>query len=149
MHHQDRDRDLLQVTYVRRSYGCAVRLHDIGLKRVTSVDRPARELSGGERQSLAVMRAVYFGTSVLLLDEPTVSLSARETSNVLAAVVESRNRGLGILYIDHNVSHVLRIADRIVVLEHGRLTSTPGSDREEHADVCLRRTPAVPPVQLD
>jgi len=68
------------------------------------------------------MRAVYFGTSVLLLDEPTVSLSARETSNVLAAVVESRNRGLGILYIDHNVSHVLRIADRIIVLEHARLT---------------------------
>ncbi len=100
---------------------CAVRLHEVGLTRVTSVDRPARELSGGERQSLAVMRAVYFGISMLLLDEPTASRSTRETSHVLAAIVESRNRGLGILYIDHNVSHVLRIADRIVVLEHGRL----------------------------
>jgi simple sugar transport system ATP-binding protein len=100
---------------------CALHLHEIGLTRVTSVDRPARELSGGERQSLAVMRAVHFGTSMLLLDEPTASLSTRETSHVLAAIVQSRNRGLGILYIDHNVSHVLRIADRIVVLEHGRL----------------------------
>lgn len=100
---------------------CALRLREIGLTRIKSVDRPARELSGGERQALAVVRAVYFGASLLLLDEPTVSLSSRETSNVLAAIVEARNRGLGVLYIDHNMSHVLEIADRVVVLEHGRV----------------------------
>jgi len=71
---------------------CAVRLHDIGLKRVTSVDRPARELSRSERQSLAVMRAVYFGTSVLLLDEPTVSLSAARPAMFWRP---SLNRGIG------------------------------------------------------
>jgi simple sugar transport system ATP-binding protein len=100
---------------------CAARMREIGLTRITSVDRPAGELSGGERQSLAIMRAVYFGASLLLLDEPTASLSSRETSSVLGAIGEARNRGLGVLYIDHNLSHVVPIADRAVVLEHGRV----------------------------
>jgi simple sugar transport system ATP-binding protein len=100
---------------------CEARLHELGLSRIKNGDVPARILSGGERQALAVSRAVYVAAKVLLLDEPTASLSTRETSNVLQAIAGARERGLGALYIDHNLRHVLPVADRIVVLEHGRV----------------------------
>jgi simple sugar transport system ATP-binding protein len=110
---------VLDARWMRKE--CEARLRELGLGRIASGDVPARVLSGGERQALAVTRAVYFGAKVLLLDEPTASLSTRETSNVLQAIVAARQRGLGVLYIDHNLRHVLPVADRIIVLEHGRV----------------------------
>jgi simple sugar transport system ATP-binding protein len=93
----------------------------LGLTRVRSAEQPVWTLSGGERQSVAITRAIYFGAKLLLLDEPTASLSVRETRNVLASIGRARDHGLGVLYIDHNMSHVLPIADRIVLLELGRV----------------------------
>ncbi|MBV9170318.1 MAG: sugar ABC transporter ATP-binding protein [Chloroflexi bacterium] len=110
---------LLDTHWMRTT--CEAQLREVGLTRIESADMPARLLSGGERQALAVTRAVYFGARVLLLDEPTASLSARETANVLRAITGARQRGLGVLYIDHNLRHVLPVADRIIVLEHGRI----------------------------
>jgi simple sugar transport system ATP-binding protein len=112
---------VLDAGWMRRE--CEARLRELGLGRIASPDLPARLLSGGERQALAVTRAVYFGARVLLLDEPTASLSVRETANVLQAIADARQRGLGVLYVDHNLRHVLPVADRIIVLEHGRVVS--------------------------
>ncbi len=96
----------------------------LGLTRIRSVEQPVLALSGGERQSVAITRAIYFGAKLLLLDEPTASLSVRETRNVLASIERARDHDLGVLYIDHNMSHVLPVADRVVLLEHGRIVRT-------------------------
>ena len=94
---------------------------ELGLTRVRSADQPVWTLSGGERQSVAITRAMHFGARLLLLDEPTAALSVRETRNVLRSIDRARAQGLGVLYIDHNMGHVLPVADRIVLLEHGRV----------------------------
>ncbi len=94
---------------------------ELGLTRIRSADEPVSALSGGERQSVAITRAMHFGAKLLLLDEPTAALSVRETRNVLESIGRARDHGLGVLYIDHNMSHVLPVADRIVLLELGRV----------------------------
>jgi simple sugar transport system ATP-binding protein len=96
-------------------------LTELGLTRIRSADEPVWTLSGGERQSVAITRANHFGAKLLLLDEPTAALSIRETRNVLQSIRRARNQGLGVMYIDHNMSHVIPVADRIVLLEHGRI----------------------------
>ena len=70
---------------------------------------------------MAITRAMHFGARLLLLDEPTAALSVRETRNVLQSIGRARDQGLGVLYIDHNMSHVLPVADQIVLLELGRV----------------------------
>ena len=95
---------------------------ELGLTRIRSADQPVSTLSGGERQSIAITRAMHFGAKLLLLDEPTAALSVRETRNVLQSIGRARAHGLGVLYVDHNMSHVLPVADRIVLLELGRVT---------------------------
>ena len=94
---------------------------ELGLTRIRSAEEPVWTLSGGERQSVAITRAMHFGAKLLLLDEPTAALSVRETRNVLQSIGHAREQGLGVLYIDHNMSHVLPVADRIVLLELGRV----------------------------
>jgi simple sugar transport system ATP-binding protein len=94
---------------------------ELGLTRIRSAEEPVWTLSGGERQSVAITRAMHFGARMLLLDEPTAALSVRETRNVLDSIGRARDHGLGVLYIDHNMSHVLPVADRIVLLELGRV----------------------------
>lgn len=104
---------------MRRAAATAVA--ELGLTRIRSTEEPVAVLSGGERQSIAITRAMHFGAKLLLLDEPTAALSVRETRNVLHSIRRARAHGLGILYIDHNMSHVLPVADRIVLLELGRV----------------------------
>jgi simple sugar transport system ATP-binding protein len=94
---------------------------ELGLTRVRSAEQPVWTLSGGERQSVAITRAMHFGAKLLLLDEPTAALSVRETRNVFKSIGRAREHGLGVLYIDHNMAHVLPVADRIVLLELGRV----------------------------
>jgi len=103
---------------------CAKELSELGLTRLRGPDEPASILSGGERQSLAITRAVHFGAKVLLLDEPTAALSVRETRKVFSTIEAVKARGLGVIYIDHNMSHVHPIADKIVFIEHGRVERT-------------------------
>jgi simple sugar transport system ATP-binding protein len=94
---------------------------ELGLTRVRSAEKAVSTLSGGERQSVAITRAMHFDAKLLLLDEPTAALSVRETRNVLGSIGRARDHGLGILYIDHNMNHLLPVADRIVLLELGRI----------------------------
>ncbi|MEI7778812.1 MAG: ATP-binding cassette domain-containing protein [Actinomycetes bacterium] len=101
--------------------GCIEALQLLGLTRIRSVDGPAWAMSGGERQSLAITRAMSLGARILLLDEPTAALSVRQTRNVLDSIQRAASAGLGVLYIDHNMDHVAPVADRVVVLDHGRI----------------------------
>ncbi len=101
---------------------CLHQLRSFGLESVESADQLAGTLSGGERQVLALARAVYFKSRLLILDEPVAALSVRETRRVFQTMERVRKQGMGILYIDHNMSHVVPVADRIAVLEHGALT---------------------------
>jgi simple sugar transport system ATP-binding protein len=81
-------------------------------------------LSGGERQTVAIARAVYFGAKVLILDEPTSALGVRQTSNVLATIDKVRKSGIGVVFITHNVRHALAVGDRFTVLNRGKTLGT-------------------------
>lgn len=99
-------------------------LEEIGFTRLRSPDETVEILSGGERQGLAIARANYFGGQLLLLDEPTSALSVHEVQKVAEAILRARHNGSGIVIIDHNIAHVHGIADRIIVLETGRVIET-------------------------
>ncbi|UYO00507.1 MAG: sugar ABC transporter ATP-binding protein [Devosia sp.] len=81
-------------------------------------------LSGGERQTVAIARAVYFGAKILILDEPTSALGVRQTANVLATIDRVRKTGIGIVFITHNVRHALAVGDRFTVLNRGKTLGT-------------------------
>jgi simple sugar transport system ATP-binding protein len=81
-------------------------------------------LSGGERQSVAIARAVHFGAKVVILDEPTSALGVKEAAIVLRYVVAAQARGLGIILITHNVNHAYPVGERFVILDRGRMIGT-------------------------
>jgi simple sugar transport system ATP-binding protein len=94
-------------------------LESVGI-RLRDPAQAVGSLSGGERQCVAIARAIHFGASVLILDEPTSALGVREAALVLRLVRETRERGLAVLFITHNVGHAEAIGDRFVVLNRGR-----------------------------
>jgi len=79
-----------------------------------------RGLSGGQKQAVALARAVYFKNRLLLLDEPTSALSVRETDKTLDYIVELKREGISSVLVTHNIYDAFRVADRFVVLSHGR-----------------------------
>lgn len=81
-------------------------------------------LSGGERQCVAIARAVYFGAKVLILDEPTSALGVAQTSMVLKYINQVRAKGLGVIFITHNVRHAYAVGDRFTVLNRGKTLGT-------------------------
>jgi simple sugar transport system ATP-binding protein len=81
-------------------------------------------LSGGERQCVAIAREVYFGAKVLILDEPTSALGVKQASMVLRYVAQARARGLGVIFITHNVHHAWAVGDRFTVLNRGKTLGT-------------------------
>jgi simple sugar transport system ATP-binding protein len=87
-------------------------------------DQAVGTLSGGERQTVAIARAVYFGAKVLILDEPTSALGVRQTANVLSTIARVREKGIGVVFITHNVRHALAVGDRFTVLNRGRTLGT-------------------------
>lgn len=91
---------------------------------IPSLDRPVAALSGGQRQSVAVARAVLWGSRLVLLDEPTAALGVEQTALVLQLIDTLRQRGLGVLVISHNLADVFSVADRIAVLRLGRNAGT-------------------------
>ncbi len=84
------------------------------------VDQPIGTLSGGERQCVAIARAVYFGAKVLILDEPTAALGVKQAGVVLRYIVQARERGLGVIFITHNPHHAYPVGDRFLILNRGR-----------------------------
>lgn len=98
-------------------------VREFGITRIDDGDRLIGGLSGGERQSLAIARAVHFGARVLILDEPTAALGVKEATHVLRIVLESRKRGLAVIFITHNVIHAMTVGDHFGVLIKGALAA--------------------------
>ena len=91
---------------------------------VRDTGQPVGTLSGGERQSVAIARAVYFGAKVLILDEPTAALGVKEAGIVLRYIAQARARGLGVIFITHNPHHAYPIGDYFTLLNRGRSLGT-------------------------
>ena len=87
---------------------------------IRDTEQPVGTLSGGERQSVAIARASYFGAKVLILDEPTSALGVKQSGVVLRRIVEARDQGLAVIFITHNPHHAYPVGDRFVILKRGR-----------------------------
>ncbi|MBV9228463.1 MAG: sugar ABC transporter ATP-binding protein, partial [Chloroflexi bacterium] len=92
--------------------------------QVRETSQPVGTLSGGERQSVAIARAVYFGAKVLILDEPTAALGVKEAGVVLRYIAQARARNLGVIFITHNPHHAYPIGDHFTILNRGRSYGT-------------------------
>jgi simple sugar transport system ATP-binding protein len=89
--------------------------------RIPRLARPIRLMSGGQRQAVAIARAVYWNARLMIMDEPTAALGVPEQRKVLGLVRTLRERGVGVLIISHNMQEVLDIADRVLVMRRGRM----------------------------
>jgi simple sugar transport system ATP-binding protein len=88
---------------------------------VPASNRSVSQLSGGQRQAVAIGRAVAWARKVIILDEPTNHLGARQAGEVLQVIKEAKKKGLGVIFISHTLPHVLEVTDRIIVLRLGRV----------------------------
>ncbi len=87
---------------------------------IRDTEQPVGTLSGGERQSVAIARAGYFGAKVLILDEPTSALGVKQSGVVLKRIVDARNRGLAVIFITHNPRHAYPVGNRFLILNRGQ-----------------------------
>ncbi|HXT07054.1 MAG TPA: ATP-binding cassette domain-containing protein [Roseiarcus sp.] len=99
-------------------------IRKFGITRVRDGDQLVGTLSGGERQVLAIGRAMYFGAKVLILDEPTSALGVKEAATVLRFVNIAKGQGVGIVFITHNAHHAMSVGDHFVVLIQGRVAAS-------------------------
>jgi len=99
-----------------------VELDKVGIG-LAGVRRTVNHLSGGQRQAVAIGRAIAWARKVIVLDEPTNHLGARQSEEVLRVMRTARNRQLGVVFISHSLPHVLAVTDRIVVLRLGRVVA--------------------------
>ena len=98
-------------------------LAEVGIE-IRSPTEKVGKLSGGERQSIAIGRAMHFGAKLLILDEPTSALSVAETRKVLRYVINARERGLSVILITHNINHAFQVSDQFTVIRHGQNVGT-------------------------
>ncbi|MFD9910087.1 ATP-binding cassette domain-containing protein [Streptomyces sp. NPDC059063] len=115
----------LDVELMRRTTHAELLRMGIDLR---DVDQPIGTLSGGERQCVAIARAVYFGAKVLVLDEPTAALGVKQSGVVLKYVAAARDAGLGVVLITHNPHHAYLVGDRFVLLKRGAMTGSHARD---------------------
>jgi len=112
---------------------------------------PVKALSGGQRQSVAIARAVYFNAKILIMDEPTAALGPQETQMVAELIQELKKAGLGIFLIDHDVHQVMRLCDRASVMKNGELVGTVNipdvTDDDLLSMIILGKNPAAKPAQ--
>ena len=87
-------------------------------------NQPVGTLSGGERQSVAIARAIHFGAKVVILDEPTSALGVKEAGVVLRFINQASEQGIGVILITHNINHAYPVGDRFTILDRGRMRGT-------------------------
>jgi simple sugar transport system ATP-binding protein len=103
-------------------------LREMGIV-LDDLEQPIGTLSGGQRQCVAIARAVYFGARVLILDEPTAALGVKQSGVVLKYVAAARDRGLGVIFITHNPHHAYMVGDHFSVLRLGTMELSASRDR--------------------
>jgi D-xylose transport system ATP-binding protein len=96
---------------------------------------PVSALSGGQRQSVAIARAVYFNARILIMDEPTAALGPHETQMVAELIEELKKQGLGIFLIEHDIHNVMKLCDRASVMKNGQLVGTVNVDEVSDEDI--------------
>ena len=117
-------------------------LSSLNVTTIRSVRTPVASLSGGQRQSVAISRAVMWNSKIVILDEPTAALGVAQTAQVLALVKRLREQGLGVVLISHNIQEIFEVADRIIVLRLGRRVATFKHDETTPEDVVAAITGA-------
>ena len=109
--------DFLRLSRMRKE--SVKHLKSLGIE-LQNVREKVNNLSGGQRQVIAISRAVYWGTKLVILDEPTAALGVREAANVNKLIKSLKQNDISVIVISHNLQHVFYVADRVVVLRHGR-----------------------------
>jgi simple sugar transport system ATP-binding protein len=109
-------------------------LRKVGITKNLPPTTPISALSGGERQAVAIARAMYFESDLIILDEPTNNLGVAETQGVLKFVRDARDSGHSCIFIAHNIHHVFKVVDRIVVMRRGRIVADDLSPRTSTID---------------
>jgi len=120
------------------------KLSELGLMTIQNISQAVETLSGGQRQGVAVARAVAFGSKVVILDEPTAALGVKESRRVLELIKEVRERGLPIVLISHNMPHVFEVADRIHIHRLGRRLCVIKPQGYSMSDAVAMMTGAMP-----
>ena len=116
-------------------------LRSLAVTTVRSIRQPVASLSGGQRQSVAIAKSVLWNSKLVIMDEPTAALGVAQTEVVLTLVRRLAERGLGVLLISHNMNDVFRVADRVAVLQLGRLVAVrPVADLDRQIVVDLMTT---------
>ena len=101
----------------------------------TKFAEPVSALSGGQRQSVAIARAVYFDAKILIMDEPTAALGPQESEMVAELIQELKKQGLGIFLIEHDIHNVMKLCDRASVMKNGQLVGTERVDKVTEDDI--------------
>jgi fructose transport system ATP-binding protein len=116
----------------------------LGISTLQDVTVPVENLSGGQRQAVAVARAAAFGSKVVVLDEPTAALGVRESNQVLELIKNLRERGIPVILISHNMPHVFEVADRIHIQRLGKRAATITPESHSMTDAVAIMTGAAP-----
>src|SRR3954468_2592047 len=114
----------------------------------TSFKQPVRNLSGGQRQAIAIARAIYFNAKILIMDEPTAALGPTETAQVHALIRQLKAEGIGIFLVSHDIHDVFDLSERISVMYHGRLVGTVNKNDVTTDEVLGMIILGKPPTKL-
>lgn len=123
-------------------------LEEVGIA-VPESNRSVSQLSGGQRQAVAIGRAVAWARKVIILDEPTNHLGARQASEVLQIIRAAKTKGLGVIFISHTLPHVLEVTDRIVVLRLGRVVKEAPTSEFDGDKLVATITGTISTIALD
>jgi ABC-type sugar transport system ATPase subunit len=116
-------------------------LSSLAVTTVRSIRQPVASLSGGQRQSVAIAKAVLWNSKLVIMDEPTAALGVAQTAMVLALVRRLADRGLAVMLVSHNMNDVFEVADRVVVLRLGRVVAVkPAAELDRQIVVDLMTT---------
>ncbi|WP_367716753.1 ATP-binding cassette domain-containing protein [Nitratireductor sp. GISD-1A_MAKvit] len=124
-------------------------LSDLGLLTIQNIMQPVETLSGGQRQGVAVARAVTFGSKVVILDEPTAALGVKESQKVIDLIKDVRARGISIILISHNMPHVFEVADRVHIHRLGKRLCVIDPAKVEMSEAVALMTGAKKPPAED